>query len=115
MGHVNQIWQGDANACLARSFPLCAVPARVINLTGTEVLRVREIAGRLGELLGREPLFQGQESPTALLGDAAEMARLWGPPSIPPDQIIAWVAEWVKQGGPTLNKPTKYESRTGQF
>ena len=26
MGYVNQIWQGDANAYLARSFPLCESP-----------------------------------------------------------------------------------------
>lgn len=115
MGHVNQIWQGDANAYLARSFPLCAVPARILNLTGLDILSVREIAHRLGERLGRKPILQGQESPTALLGDAREMARLFGPPSISPDQIIAWVAWWVQHGGPTLNKPTKYEARNGRF
>ena len=91
MGHVNQIWQGDANACLARSFPLCSVPARVINLTGTEVLRVRDIAGvgereragavqrrlRLGEAGGRQ--VQQPEPPAIarqLGGDRApETAR----------------------------------------
>jgi nucleoside-diphosphate-sugar epimerase len=115
MGHVNQVWQGDANACLARSFPLCSVPARIINLTGPEVLAVREIAHRLGDLLGRQVAFQGKESPTALLGDASEAARIFGPPAVPPDQIIAWVAWWIQHGGPTLHKPTKYESRTGRF
>ena len=33
MGHVNQIWQGDANAMIARCLPLCAHPARVIRTT----------------------------------------------------------------------------------
>ncbi|PYV40870.1 MAG: epimerase, partial [Acidobacteria bacterium] len=36
MGYFNQIWQGDANAYLARFFPLCESPARILNLTGPE-------------------------------------------------------------------------------
>jgi len=115
MGHVNQIWQGEANACLARSFPLCASPARILNLTGPEVLSVRALAERLGELLGVEPIFEGQESPTALLGDASEAVKIFGPPAITPEQIMAWVAWWVQHGGPTFAKPTKYEVRDGKF
>ena len=52
MGYANQIWQGDACDMLARSFPLCASPADVINLTGTDTLSVREVAEALGERLG---------------------------------------------------------------
>jgi nucleoside-diphosphate-sugar epimerase len=115
MGHVNQIWQGDANACLARAFPLCETPARVINLTGREILSVREIAKRLGSLMGIEPILQGREFETALLGDATECLKVFGPPAVPPDTIVAWVAHWATLGGKTLGKPTKYESRTGTF
>jgi nucleoside-diphosphate-sugar epimerase len=115
MGYVNQIWQGDANAYLARSFPLCESPATILNLTGPEILSVREIALQLGELMGIAPLFQGQESQTALLGNAGELFKRLGFPAIKVSQILRWVAYWVAQENPTLNKPTKFESRTGQF
>lgn len=115
MGRVNQIWQGDANGYLARMFPLCASPARVINLTGREVLSVRQIADRLGKYLNRSPVFTGTESRTALLGDASQLCELFGPPAISIEQIIAWVAHWVSIGGRSLGKPTKYESRSGKF
>jgi len=115
MGHVNQIWQGDANAALVRSLELCAAPARIINLTGPETLAVREIAHKLGELMGIEPILTGTESDKALLGNAAEITKLFGPPRVSPDMIIEWVAWWVMNGMPTLQKPTKYEARNGKF
>jgi nucleoside-diphosphate-sugar epimerase len=115
VGYVNQIWQGDANSYLARSFCLCQSPAKIVNLTGPEILSVRHIAQQLGKLMGIEPVFQGQESETALLGNASELFNLFGPPSIKPSQIIEWVARWVMHERPTLNRPTKYEIRTGKF
>ncbi|MXY98083.1 MAG: NAD-dependent epimerase/dehydratase family protein, partial [Gemmatimonadetes bacterium] len=44
MGHVNQIWQGDANSYLARMFPMCSSPATILNLTGPDVLSVRSMS-----------------------------------------------------------------------
>ena len=115
MGHVNQIWQGDANAYLARLFPRCATPPAVINLTGPQVLSVRDIAARLGEELGTVPVFAGLESETALLGDASRLVAECGPPATAIDQVVRWMAHWVKIAGPSLGKPTKYESRSGKF
>lgn len=115
MGYVNQIWQGDANAYLAQMFPLCDSPARVINMTGEEVLSVRDLAIALGERLGIDPIFEGSESDTALLGDARALVEELGSPRVPVDTIVDWVAHWVRTGGRTLGKPTKYESRTGKF
>ena len=115
MGHVNQIWQGDANAALACSFPLCESPARIINLTGGDILSVRKLAEKLGERMGIEPSFVGTESETALLADNTACEKAFGPVTVPPDQIVDWVAWWVSHDMPTLNKPTKYASRTGKF
>jgi nucleoside-diphosphate-sugar epimerase len=115
MGYVNQIWQGDANAYLARCFPFCESPARVLNMTGTEVLSVRKLAGELGELMGVEPILKGEETPTALLGNTQAMVDLLGPPRVRSKDIIHWVSEWVKSEGRTLGKPTKYEARDGKF
>ncbi len=115
MGHVNQIWQGDANAYLARSFPLCTSPPTTLNLTGSEVLSVRRLAERFGELLHREPRFAGHESETALLGDSSALRERLGPPDTPIDTVVEWMARWVETGGASLGKPTRYESRTGAF
>jgi nucleoside-diphosphate-sugar epimerase len=115
MGQVNQLWQGDANAYLCRLFPLCSTPAAVINMTGPATLSVRQLAFDLGAALGKKPVFTGSESPTALLGDAYRLISHYGPPAISIEQIVRWLAHWVKIGGPSLGKPTKYESRSGKF
>ena len=54
MGYFNCIWQGDANDMILRSLPLATSPASALNLTGKEIHGVREIAQKLGELLGKE-------------------------------------------------------------
>ena len=115
MGHVNQIWQGDANAYLARALPLCTDPATALNMTGGDVLSVRELARTLGEKLGVDPVFEGAESDTALLGDASALFERLGPPPTPIADVVEWVAHWVETGGSSLGKPTKYDSRTGSF
>jgi len=115
MGHVNQIWQGDANAYLARSFPLCSSPPGVYNMTGIETLSIRQLATRFGDLLQREPQFVGQERSTALLGDTSALVEKLGPPETSVDDVIEWMAHWVQIGGMSHGKPTKYESRTGEF
>ncbi len=115
MGYVNQIWQGDANAYLARSFPFCESPARILNMTGSEHLEIRDVALKLGVLMGRTPVFEGEESHTALLGNASALFNLLGLPRVSSAEMMEWVAAWVMNEGPTLGKPTKYESRNGQF
>ncbi len=115
MGHVNQVWQGDANSYLARMFPLCSSPATILNLTGPDVLSVRELAMSLGRRLDREPLFVGKEGDTVLLGNADRLFDRLGRPDIPTERIVEWVAHWIRIGGRSLDKPTGYESRAGRF
>ncbi len=115
MGYFNQIWQGDANSYILKCFSLCQSPAKTINLTGPDVLSVREIATQLGQRMNLAPNFQGQESPTALLGDANAIFKLFGKPTVSVDQMLDWVAWWVMNVGETLGKPTKFERRDGKF
>jgi nucleoside-diphosphate-sugar epimerase len=111
----NTLWQGDANAMTLRCFDHVASPPLVLNLTGSECLNVREACEKLGQLLGRKPVFTGTEATTALLGNAGRAFGLFGRPRVSADQLLAWVAGWVQQGGPTLNKPTHFETRNGRF
>jgi len=115
MGHVNVIWQGDANSIALRSFRLCQSPPAVLNITGPEIVPVRWIAQQFGESLGIEPVFQGTEADTALLSNAARCHRLFGRPAVTVEQMIEWVADWIRMGGATLAKPTHYETRDGRF
>lgn len=115
MGHANVIWQGDANSVCLRSFELCASPPALLNLTGPELVSVRWAAKRFGERFGIEPVLENSESETALLSNASRCQRLFGYPTVSVEQMIDWIAEWIAQGGSTLNKPTHFETRDGKF
>ena len=115
MGYVNVIWQGDANAQAIRALTVAASPPIAINVTGPERLSVRETAMRLGELLGIAPRIEGTEAPDALLSDTTLAQSLFGPPTVPADVLIEWVASWVARGGTRLAKATKFEVRDGRF
>ena len=115
MGHVNVIWQGEANSIALRSFGLCQSPPAVLNVTGPETVAVRWIAGEFGKRFGMEPIFQGTEAETALLSNAARCQKLFGYPSVTVEQMIEWVADWIRMGGVTLAKPTHFETRDGRF
>jgi len=114
MGHVNVIWQGDANAYALQAFALCASPPAVLNVTGP-LVRVADVAARLGELLGRPPLLAGAAAATALLSDPGRCHRRFGPPAVELETMLAWIADWVRRGGSTLGKPTRFEVRDGRF
>lgn len=115
MGNLNAIWQGDANAMTLEAFDHVASPPRVINLTGPELLRVRDVAAEFGRLFGKTPIFEGTESPDALLNNSQLAQRLFGLPRIPIQQLIEWIADWTTRGGETLGKPTHFEVRDGKF
>ncbi len=115
MGWFNTLWQGDVNAMTLRCFDHVTSPPLVLNLTGPESLSVRATCEKLGELLGRKPVFTGKEAPTALLSNARQAFSLFGQPRVSADQLLAWVAAWLRQAGPTLNKPTHFDTRDGRF
>lgn len=115
MGFVNVIWQGDANAQAIQCLAHAAVPPRAVNVTGPEVLRVRDLAEELGRLLEREPRFIGQESDDALLSNTSLAQSLFGPPVISAGTLLTWVGEWLRAGGRTLGRATKFEERDGRY
>ena len=115
MGYVNVIWQGDANDWALRCLAHAAMPPLVVNVTGRETLAVRALATRLGELLGRAPVFTGAEAPDALLSNASLAHSIFGEPSVGTNALLERVAEWVRSGNPLLGKPTHFEERTGAF
>jgi nucleoside-diphosphate-sugar epimerase len=115
MGHFNALWQGDANAMALCAFAHVKSPPFVVNLAGPETLSVRQVAEEFGRLLGRAVTFEGKEAADALLSNGELGYRLFGEPRVTAGQMIAWVADWVRRGGPTLGKPTHFETRDGRF
>lgn len=115
MGHVNVIWQGDANEIAIRALLHCSTPAKFLNVSGPETVPVRWLAAEFGKRLNKEPILINEEQPDALLSNSAECFKLFGYPGVTLKQMVDLIAEWVLTGGKTLNKPTHFQEREGNF
>jgi len=114
-GHVNVIWQSDANEMAIRSFLHCDTPPKLLNVTGPETASVRWLADEFGGLFGKTPEFVNGEQPTALLSNAAEAFRIFGYPQVTLKQMISITAQWLANGGQTIDKPTHFQERGGKY
>jgi len=115
MGYVNVIWQADANAMTLAALADVANPPFVVNVAGPAVVSVRETAQTFGKLLGKTPRLAGTEASTALLSNGTKGHALYGRPRVSDEQMVRWIAHWIRSGGATLGKPTHYEVRDGKF
>jgi nucleoside-diphosphate-sugar epimerase len=115
LGHVNFIWQGDAASQALRCLAHCDMPTSPINVSGHEILAVRDLAAEFGKLFGKVPAITGQEEPTAWLTDTSQALKLFGLPIVDTAQLVRWTADWVSRAMPSLGKPTKYEVRDGRY
>lgn len=115
MGYLNTIWQAEASAMSLMSLALATSPPNVINITGPELLGVQSVATEFAKALGKSVRFAGCESGDALLSNAEKSFELFGCPRIDSRQMIVWIADWLRRNGTTLEKPTHFEERAGQF
>jgi nucleoside-diphosphate-sugar epimerase len=115
LSHVNFIWQGDAASQALRCLAHCETPTSPINVSGHQILAVRDLALELGALLHCKPLFVGKEEPTAWLTDTSQAVKLFGLPVVDTAQLIVWTADWIRREMPSLGKPTRYEVRDGRY
>jgi nucleoside-diphosphate-sugar epimerase len=114
-GWFNCIWQGDANEMTIRALAMADSPPSVWNLCRPEVLSVRSVATRLGDLMNRDPLFTGSEAETALLANPSGICGQLGLPSVQVDTMLQWIARWVMQQQRNFGKPTHFEVRDGSY
>ena len=115
MGHVNVIWQGDANEQALRCLRAATVPTSPLNVSGPQVLSIRWLAHEFARTFGKPVEVTGTEAPTAWLVDTTRAEQLFGYPRVTLRTMVEWVADWVERGQRTLGKPTKFENRDGKY
>ncbi len=114
-GYANVIWQGDVANLALLCLSLAQSPARVLNVTGPEMLSIGETAEAFGRRFGKTPKIVGRENGLGYLSNAAEASSLFGPPTVSPERLIDWIAHWIGQGGRLLDKPTHFETQDGKY
>jgi nucleoside-diphosphate-sugar epimerase len=115
MGHVNVIWQGEANEQALRLLAHAKSPATAYNVSGPDVVSVRWLAAEFGKRFGKPAEVTGTEAPTAWLVDTKLTQSLLGKPQVPLAKMIDWVADWLQRGMPSLGKETHFSSRDGKY
>ena len=111
----NCIWQGDANEIAVRSLIYADSDIFKLNVSGPETVSVLSTANKFGKLFNKEALFCDEPTDTALFSNCGKMADLLGYPLISLDTMIKWQAEWILSGGRSLNKPTHFEEKKGDY
>ncbi|MBN1902833.1 NAD(P)-dependent oxidoreductase [Candidatus Sumerlaeota bacterium] len=115
VGYVNCIWQGDAINRALLCLEHAACPPAILNVTGDWMLPVKDLAEKFAEIFAKKVGFCGKDSGKAYLSNTARSVELFGKPRVSVDNMIQWVADWIKMGGATLDKPTHFQVTDGQF
>jgi len=111
----NFIWQGSANEIAIRGLLHATAPACIMNVTGPETISIQKAAIELGKYLDKEPIFEGEPGNDAYLNDSSLCMETFGYPSVSAKTLIRWQAEYILDGGRTLDKPTHFEERKGKY
>ena len=111
----NCVWQRYVNEAALRSLFLASEKVENLNVTGPEMVNVAWAAKRLGELLGKEVILEGEEGERGILSNASKCVRLFGYPDVGLNEMMEMQAEWILGGGRELGKPTHFEESKGKF
>lgn len=115
VGYFNCIWQADANDVALRCLEACESPALALNVTGPETHSVRWAAEEFGRRFNKSPKFRGSETGKCYLSNPAEAIRRFGYPRVSPSEMISMTADWIRNDGSSLGKPTHFEVADGKY
>ena len=113
--YFNIIWQGDVNNYALLSLQKTASPAEILNVTGEEILSVKDVAEEMGAIMNKPVRIVSTGRDHSYLNNAAKSFRYFGKPSVSSKELIRMQAEWIMQGGKALNLPTHFEVDDGKF
>jgi len=113
--YFNIIWQGDANNYALLALEKTASPAEILNVTGEDLLSVREVADAMGAIMMKPVRYVSEGRDHSYLNNASKLFQCFGKPSVSAQALIRMQAEWIMQGGKGLNKPTHFEVDDGKF
>ncbi|MGB6123454.1 MAG: hypothetical protein WBG80_16225 [Bacteroidota bacterium] len=105
--YVNLVSQRDANDRAIRALEICSNPPSALNVSGPAVA-VRDIAEKLGEMLGKKPLLVGEEPKLSHVINDDFCVRRFGNYHDTLEDIMTAAANWVKNNGDYWGKPTKF-------
>jgi nucleoside-diphosphate-sugar epimerase len=105
--YVNLVSQKDAIDRAIRALEICSNPPSALNVSGPAVA-VRDIAVRLGEMLGKKPLLVGQEPKLCLLINDDFCVKRFGNYNDTLEDMMTAAVNWVKNDGEYWGRPTKF-------
>ena len=103
-----------ANDVAIRSLGRCANPPFILNVAGP-LVRVRDIAEKIGQRMGKAVRFDAESSQTAIMADDGRCLELFGAYRDTIDQMLDAAARWVEQGGENWGKPTMFDRVDGGY
>ena len=112
---VTFIWQGSANEDAIRCLLAADSPMEIMNVTGPEIISVKQAAETMGKMLGIEPIFKGEPQKDAYIVNSQKAMSRFGYPSVSAGTLMQWQVEWLRDTGITLGKPTHFEERHGSY
>jgi len=115
VGAFNVIWQADANAYTLCTLNHVQSPPFVLNVTGPDLIRCRDVVERFGELMNKTVRFTGSELPVALHSCSERAFDLYGKPLTQLDEMVEMTADWVMRGGTSHDKSTHFEVADGRY
>ena len=85
-------------------------------LPGPETTAVTYAAETMGKIMEKPINYTHAISGTVgYLSNAAKAFSLFGYPRVPMPEMLRLQAEWLMNGGRSLNKPTHFEVNNGKF